>query len=98
MIKKKRGSVIFEWEPYTNEIVSEVGGTIQYEDIVEDVSMREELDEITGLMKLVMIEQREKTLLPKINVVDKAGKRRASYSIPTGAYLGSSQRGSRSRR
>ena len=85
--KRERGTIIFEWEPYTSEIVSEVGGTIQYEDIVENVSMREELDEITGLMKLVMIEQREKTLLPKINVIDKAGKRRASYSIPTGAYL-----------
>ncbi len=37
--------------------------------------MREEMDEITGLMQLVIIEQREKTLLPKINIVDKAGKK-----------------------
>ena len=82
-----KGDVIFEWVPYTNYILSEVSGTVQYEDIVEGVSMREELDEITGLMQLAIIEQREKTLLPRINVIDKAGRRRGSYSIPTGAYL-----------
>ncbi len=83
----EKGTVIFEWEPYTNEILTEVSGTVQYQDIVEGVSMREELDEITGLMQVWIIEQREKTLLPQINVIDKTGKKRASYSIPTGAYL-----------
>ncbi len=82
-----KGTVIFEWEPYINEILSESSGTVQYQDIVEGVSMREELDEITGLMQLWVIEQREKTLLPLINILDKTGKKRASYSIPTGAYL-----------
>ena len=84
---QEKGTVIFEWEPYTHEILSEVSGTVQYQDIVEGVSMREELDEITGLMQLWVIEQREKTLLPQINILDKNGKKRASYSIPTGAYL-----------
>jgi DNA-directed RNA polymerase subunit beta' len=84
---QNKGTVIFEWEPYINEILSEASGTVQYQDIVEGVSMREELDEITGLMQLWVIEQREKTLLPQINILDKAGKKRASYSIPTGAYL-----------
>jgi DNA-directed RNA polymerase subunit beta' len=85
--KVKKGDVIFEWIPYTNYILSEVNGTVQYEDIVEGISMREELDEVTGLMQLVIVEQREKTLLPRINVLDKAGRKRGSYSMPTGAYL-----------
>jgi DNA-directed RNA polymerase subunit beta' len=84
---QSKGTVIFEWEPYINEILSESSGTVQYQDIVEGVSMREELDEITGLMQLWVIEQREKTLLPLINILDKNGKKLASYSIPTGAYL-----------
>jgi DNA-directed RNA polymerase subunit beta' len=84
---QSKGTVIFEWEPYINEILSESSGTVQYQDIVEGVSMREELDEITGLMQLWVIEQREKTLLPLINILDKTGKKLASYSIPTGAYL-----------
>ncbi|MFH2056527.1 MAG: DNA-directed RNA polymerase subunit beta', partial [bacterium] len=83
----KKGDVIFEWIPYTNYILAEVTGTVQYEDIVEGVSMREELDEVTGLMQLVIVEQREKTLLPRINVLDKSGRKRGTYSIPTGAYL-----------
>jgi len=85
--REQRGTIIFEWEPYNHEIVNEIAGTIQYEDIVDGVSMREELDEITGMMQLVIVEQREKTLLPKINIIDKKGTKRASYSIPTGAYL-----------
>jgi DNA-directed RNA polymerase subunit beta' len=82
-----KGEVIFEWVPYTNYILCEVSGTVQYEDIVEGVSMREELDDTTGLMQLVIVEQREKTLLPRVNIIDKAGRKRGSYSIPTGAYL-----------
>ena len=83
----KKDDVIFEWVPYTNHILAEVSGIVQYEDIVEGVSMREELDEVTGLMQLVVVEQREKTLLPRINIIDKSERKRGSYSIPTGAYL-----------
>ena len=84
---EQRHCDLWNGEPYINEILSESSGTVQYQDIVEGVSMREELDEITGLMQLWVIEQREKTLLPLINVLGKAGKKRATYSIPTGAYL-----------
>jgi DNA-directed RNA polymerase subunit beta' len=83
----KRGDTIFEWDPYNNTIVTERSGTVQFRDIVENVSVREELDEKSGFRKWVIIEEREKTLMPALDIVNKEGKKIAAYSIPTGAQL-----------
>ncbi len=79
--------VLFEWDPYTSMIISERSGTAKFEDIVQDENMREELDETTGWRQRVIVEQRDKTLMPKIHVVDKSGRKMSTYSIPTGAHL-----------
>jgi DNA-directed RNA polymerase subunit beta' len=60
---------------------------VQFRDIVEDESVREELDEKSGFRKWVIIEQRDKTLMPAIDIMNKDGKKIAAYSIPTGAQL-----------
>src|SRR5690349_13161886 len=49
----KKDQVIFTWDPYTNPIISDVEGTIRFVDIVEDESVAEELDELTGLRQRV---------------------------------------------
>jgi DNA-directed RNA polymerase subunit beta' len=70
--------------------MSDVAGTIRFVDIVEDETVREELDEITGLRQRVVIEDREKRLHPHIEiVVVKGGKERKvrDYVIPAGAQL-----------
>jgi DNA-directed RNA polymerase subunit beta' len=85
--KVEKGTTIFEWDPYTNTILTEVGGKVAYKDIIEGVSVREELDEITGLRQMVIIEQRDKSLLPAIQIKTPGGKSKASYSVPTGAHL-----------
>ncbi|KPJ50602.1 MAG: DNA-directed RNA polymerase subunit beta' [candidate division Zixibacteria bacterium DG_27] len=78
---------IFEWDPYTNTIVSEAGGKAQFSDLTENLTFREELDETSGLRQRVIIEQREKTLRPHIHIRGSGGKRIASYPMPTGAHL-----------
>ena len=60
---------------------------MEYVDIIENVTYREELDESTGLSARVIIEQREKMLRPHVAIIDAKGKRLANYSIPTGAHL-----------
>ena len=82
-----RGTTIFEWDPYSNTIVTEIGGKVAYKDIVRDVSLKEELDETTGLIRPIIVEERDKTLFPTIVVKDAKGKTKASYRIPTGAQL-----------
>ncbi len=83
----EKDDILFEWDPHTNTILTEKSGTIEYVDIIENVTYREELDESTGLSARVIIEQREKALRPHIAIIDPKGKRLANYSIPTGAHL-----------
>ncbi len=56
--KVKRGQRIAEWDPYTRPILTEVEGTIAFEDLVEGQSMSETLDESTGIAKRVVIDWR----------------------------------------
>jgi DNA-directed RNA polymerase subunit beta' len=54
----KRGQRIAEWDPYTRPILTEVEGTIGFEDLVEGQSMSETLDESTGIAKRVVTDWR----------------------------------------
>src|SRR5437868_1593370 len=86
----KRDQVIFSWDPYTNPIIADVEGTIRFVDIVEEESVSEELDELTGLRQRVIIEDREKKLHPHIEIVqEKTGKEKRvrDFVIPVGAQL-----------
>jgi DNA-directed RNA polymerase subunit beta' len=86
----QRNSLLFTWDPYANPIITDVDGKIRFVDIVEDETVREELDEITGLRQHVIIEDREKKLHPHIEIVQtKGGKERRirDYVIPEGAQL-----------
>src|SRR3954469_11923368 len=86
----KRDQVIFSWDPYTNPIIADVDGTIRFVDIVEEESVSEELDELTGLRQRVIIEDREKKLHPHIEIVqEKSGKEKRvrDFVIPVGAQL-----------
>ncbi len=56
--KITRGQRMAEWDPYTRPILTEVDGTIDFEDLVEGQSMSETLDESTGIAKRVVIDWR----------------------------------------
>src|SRR5881296_1442774 len=71
--KVARESVLFTWDPYTNPIMTDVGGVVRFVDIVEDETVREELDELTGRRQRVIIEDREKKLHPHIEIIQKKG-------------------------
>src|SRR5437868_4233849 len=54
----KRGQRIAEWDPYSRPVLTEVEGTIGFEDLVEGQSISETLDESTGIAKRVVIDWR----------------------------------------
>jgi len=86
----KRGDPLFTWDPYTTPIISDVQGIVRYRDIVEDETIREELDELTGLRQRVIIEDREKKLHPHIEIVQEKGgkeKKVRDFVVPEGAQL-----------
>jgi DNA-directed RNA polymerase subunit beta' len=74
----KRGQRIAEWDPYTRPILTEVEGTVGFEDLVEGQSISETLDESTGIAKRVVIDWRTTgrgaDLRPAIVIKGKDGK------------------------
>jgi DNA-directed RNA polymerase subunit beta' len=56
-------------------------------DIVDELTVREELDESTGLRQRVIVEDRDKALHPRITIVNAKGDKIRDYIIPTGAHL-----------
>jgi DNA-directed RNA polymerase subunit beta' len=88
--KVARDAVLFTWDPYTNPILTDVPGVVRFVDIVEDETVREELDELTGRRQRVIIEDRDKKLHPHIEIIQKKGekeKRLRDFVIPEGAQL-----------
>jgi DNA-directed RNA polymerase subunit beta' len=76
--KVKRGTKLAEWDPYTRPIMTEVEGTVEYEDVVEGVSVVEAADEATGITNRVIIDWRGNTrgqnLKPALVIKDAGGK------------------------
>jgi DNA-directed RNA polymerase subunit beta' len=74
----KRGERIAEWDPYTRPVLTEVDGTVGFEDLVENQSMLETLDESTGIAKRVVVDWRTsgrgQDLRPAIVIKGKDGK------------------------
>ncbi len=70
----KRGELIAEWDPFSIPILAEVDGTIKYGDIIEGKTMQEQVDEVTGLSRKVIIEFRGGDLRPRVSIKDDKGK------------------------
>jgi DNA-directed RNA polymerase subunit beta' len=85
--KVAKGEMIYEWDPYNAVIVSEHKGAVRFVDLKENVTYREEPDEQTGHIQKVVIDSREKSLIPAITVVNAKGQKLASYSVPTRAHM-----------
>ncbi|MBZ0218370.1 MAG: hypothetical protein K8F25_17570, partial [Fimbriimonadaceae bacterium] len=76
--KVERGQRLAEWDPYTRPILTEVGGIVEFEDLVEGASVVESFDEATGITKRVVIDWRTNTrgadLRPALIIKDKKGE------------------------
>ncbi|MEY4374158.1 MAG: hypothetical protein RL760_324, partial [Candidatus Eisenbacteria bacterium] len=83
----KADTLLFAWDLYNNPIVTQVSGTVRFQDVKEKVTVREEVDENTGTKLLVIMEDRDKALQPAIDIFDAAGNKIAHYPLPTGARL-----------
>ena len=80
------GEEFVDWDPYTVSIFTEVGGTVGFEDVIEGLTVKEELDEKTGLTRMVVMEHKEERH-PQIIISNRAGEILGYYSIPTGAHI-----------
>ncbi|MDF3079106.1 MAG: rpoC [Sphingobacteriaceae bacterium] len=85
--KLTKGDRICSWDPYNAVIISEFGGKIEFEAVIEGVTFREESDDQTGHKEKVIIDTRDKTKNPVIRIVDKKGEFIKGYNIPVGAHI-----------
>ena len=85
--KVYEGEKLVEWDPYTISILTEASGRIAFGDIVEGVTMKEELDEVTGLSRKVLMEHQDEKRQPRISIKDKDNKTIARYLLPAGAHI-----------
>jgi len=81
------GDTLFSWDPYSEPIVADFGGIVRFIDIVDEETVREELDESTGRRQMVIIEDRSKKLHPMIEIQDEHGVKLREFIVPVGAQL-----------
>ncbi len=91
----KAGQVMAEWDPFALPIVTEVAGYVKYGDIVDQVTMQDSLDEVTGMSRKTIIESKDAESRPRITLKDADGKTvklpagdgEARYFLPVGATI-----------
>ena len=93
--KVEIGHKLVEWDPYSMPILTELGGRIAHGDIVEGVTVKEEVDEVTGLSHRVIIDY-PANMRPRISIKDEHGRATlkipgttvlARYLLPAGAHI-----------
>lgn len=77
--KIKAGAVLAAWDPHTRPIITEYAGRIRFENIEEGVTVAKQLDDVTGLSTLVVIDPKRKAssaakgVRPQVKLLDEAG-------------------------
>ena len=82
----KKGETFVQWDPYNVPILSEKAGRIRFHDIIEGVTMKQEVDETTGQEAMVIVEHKE-DLHPLVMIESEKGEAVAHYPIPAGAHI-----------
>jgi len=78
--------ILARWDPHMVPVLAEVGGTVRFEDVVENKTMREEVDPVSKVRRKMIIEHKG-DLHPQIVLLDKAGNIAGAYPIPEKAFL-----------
>src|SRR5947199_245963 len=81
-----QGQVLVEWDPYTFSILTEEPGQIRFKDILEGITVHEEVDEVTGLSRLIIVDSPDEKKQPAIEIRGKNPNAR-KYHMPVHAHL-----------
>ena len=82
-----QGQVLVEWDPYTFSIITEKPGVVRFKDIAEGVTVHEEVDEVTGLSRLIIVDSPDEKKQPLIEIRGSSGKVECKYNMPSHAHL-----------
>ena len=84
----KQGDLIGEWDPYTFSILTEIAGTVSFKDLQEGLTVNEEIDEVTGLSRLVVAESPDEKRQPTILMEGSVLQMRPSATYPNLSRVG----------
>jgi len=81
--------LLLEWDPYTFSILTEVSGVVHFRDLIDGVSLQEQVDEITGMSQWVVVDAPDEKRVPSISVRPPHGGKHDEkrYLMPTHAHL-----------
>jgi DNA-directed RNA polymerase subunit beta' len=82
-----QGQVMVEWDPYTFAILTEIGGTTAFKDLQEGLTLNEEVDEVTGLSRLVVTDSPDEKRQPAVIIKGTGSKGNKRYLMPSRAHL-----------
>lgn len=82
----KKGQPLYNHDPYNSLILTDAAGTVNFIDLVENVTMEQVADEQTGHVQKVIIESKDKTLTPSIIIKTEDGEEKL-FNLPVKAYL-----------
>ena len=85
--KVKKGDMLYDWDPYNSVIITEKAGRVRYRDLVSNLTFKEAIDEQTGHTTKIVIDSRDRTKSPAIEIVDDDGVLIQSYIIPSRAQI-----------
>ncbi|PYP84867.1 MAG: DNA-directed RNA polymerase subunit beta' [Blastocatellia bacterium AA13] len=83
----EEGQELAEWDPYTFAILTEDAGVVHFKDLIDGVTVREEVDEVTGLSHLVVIDSPDEKRQPRMEIRDEKNKVLRTYQMPVRANL-----------
>jgi DNA-directed RNA polymerase subunit beta' len=87
----KSSQILLEWDPYTFSILTEISGTIHYRDLIDGVTVQEQVDEVTGMSQAVVVdssdEKRQPTIVVRPGSACGSRSEAKRYLVPTRAHL-----------
>jgi DNA-directed RNA polymerase subunit beta' len=87
----KQGDRLIEWDPFTAPVITETGGIVKYQDLIEGQTLTEQVDEATGIANKVVTEYRQgrtkEDLRPRLTLLGEDAADAARYMLAVGATL-----------
>ncbi len=85
--KVKKGDILCTWDPYNASVIADLPGKVEYQDIIDGISMQEEVDEQTGFVEKVITEIKDKKIIPTLLLKNSKGESVREINLPVGAYI-----------
>ena len=73
----KAGTILANWDPLTRPIITEFAGQVKFENVEEGLTVAKQVDDVTGLSTLVVIDPKRrgaaKVVRPQVKLIDAQG-------------------------